>query len=62
MKPATWIMWLFIVAITLVHLLRVVLSVPASAGGVQIPVWWSGVAVVVLGVLATLVWREQHHP
>ena len=45
--------------IALAQLLRVLLRVEVTAGGVNIPLWVSILAVVVLGALGVWLWRER---
>jgi uncharacterized membrane protein len=45
--------------IALAQLLRILFRVEVTAGGVNIPLWVSIVAVVVFGALGTWLWRER---
>lgn len=45
--------------IALAQLLRVLFRVEVTAGGVNIPLWVSILAVVVLGTLGIWLWREH---
>ncbi|MBL7960300.1 hypothetical protein JNL27_08670 [bacterium] len=58
-KPASVISALFIALVALGHLLRIILNIDLIVGGIQAPVWASGVAAVFCGVLATLLWNER---
>ncbi len=58
MKPATLIATVFLGLVALAHLLRLVIGVEVTAGGVTIPLWLSAVACVFTGGLAVLLWRE----
>lgn len=42
----------FFTVVAVAHLLRIVFAVPIDIGGVAIPSWVSGLAVVVPGILA----------
>ena len=46
-------------AIALAQSLRVVFRVEVTAGGVNIPLWVSILAVIVLGALGIWLWRER---
>lgn len=59
MKPAARIATIFLALVALVHLLRLVLRIEVTAGGVHIPLWASALACVVTGGLAVLLWQES---
>jgi len=40
---------------------QLILGVQITVGGMAVPMWVSGVAVVVPVALATLLWRERRH-
>lgn len=61
MKPFTALSIGLISLIAVLQLLRLVLGWEVSVNGVGIPVWVSGVAFVVLGGLAVMLWRERRH-
>jgi hypothetical protein len=46
-------------AIALAHVLRVIFQVEVIAAGHHLPMWLSGVAAMVLGFIAAMVWRES---
>ncbi len=52
---AAIVFWL----IALAQLLRVLFRVEVTAGGVDIPLWVSVLAVIVLGALGIWLWRER---
>ncbi len=58
MKPVALIATVFLGLVALAHLLRLVIGVEVTAGGVTIPLWLSAVACVFTGGLAVLLWRE----
>ena len=62
MKPATFITVVFLSLIALVHLLRLVFAVDVVAGDVVIPMWASVLGVIVPGLLAYGLSREQRTP
>ena len=60
MKPFTTIAVAVFTLVALVHLARVVAGWEVVVTGFVIPVWWSGIGMVVAGGLALMVWREAH--
>jgi hypothetical protein len=46
----------------LAQLLRVLFGVRVTAGGVDIPLWVSALAAVVLAALGSWLWRERRGP
>ena len=58
-RPASLLAALFFWLIALAQLLRVLLRVEVRVGDVNIPLWVSIVAVVVLAALGTWLWRER---
>ena len=59
MKPFTAIAVAFLALITLVQLVRFLLGWEIIVNGIVIPVWLSGVAAIIAGVLSTMLWRES---
>jgi len=59
MKPASRIASILLGLVALLQLLRVVNQVEVTVGGSPIPMWPSGIAVVVAGTLSFLLWRES---
>jgi hypothetical protein len=59
MKPAALIATLFLSAVAVLHVLRLVLQVQVTAGSVTVPMWPSVLAVLGPGALAVWLWREQ---
>ena len=59
MKPFTQIAAVVLSLVALVQLARVVLGWEVIVNGLSIPVWVSGVAVVIAGGLAVMLWRES---
>jgi hypothetical protein len=59
MKPVTTIAVVFLALIASLQLLRFVLRWEVTIQGVTVPVWVSGVACVIAGALAVLLWRES---
>jgi uncharacterized membrane protein HdeD (DUF308 family) len=58
-KPFTRIAVIVLSLIALVQLLRVILRWEVTLNGAIVPVWLSGIAFVVAGGLALMVWREN---
>jgi hypothetical protein len=58
-KQASLVAAILLWLISLAQLLRVLFRVEVTAGGVNIPIWVSIVAVVVLGALGIWLWRER---
>jgi len=59
LKPATVTATILLAVVSLAQLLRVVLGVRVIVGDTVIPIWASGVAFVVAGGLAFMLWRES---
>ena len=60
MKPFTTVAVILFSLIALVQLLRFVLGWEVTVNGVMIPVWASGIAFVIAGALAAMLWRESN--
>jgi len=59
MKPVTTIVAILLIAISIAHLLRLILQVDVVANGVNIPAWLSIFGCIVPAVLAFMLWREN---
>ena len=59
MKPFTVIAIVLFSLIAILQLARVLLGWEVSINGVAIPTWVSGVAFVVAGGVAVMLWRES---
>ena len=59
MKPFTAIAVVLLSLIAFLQLARFLLGWEVTVRGVANPVWASGIAFVVLGALAALLWRES---
>jgi len=59
MKPVTTIVVLLLVAISIAHLLRLILQVDIVANGMNISIWLSILGCIVPAVLAFMLWREN---
>jgi membrane protein implicated in regulation of membrane protease activity len=59
MKPVATIVAILLMAISIAHLLRLILQVNIVANGVNVPIWLSIVGCVIPAVLAFMLWREN---
>jgi hypothetical protein len=59
MKPVTAIVAILLVAISIAHLLRLMLQVEIVANGVNVPMWLSILGCIGPAVLALMLWRED---
>lgn len=59
MKPAALVTVIFLIAVGLIHVVRIVLGVPVTAGEVEVPIWASVVAAIATGALAVWLCLEQ---
>jgi hypothetical protein len=57
-KPFTTIAVAVFTLIAIVHLLRLFAGWEVVVTGFVIPIWWSGVGLVIAGGLALMLWRE----
>ena len=58
MKPVTAGATILLAVVSLAHLLRILFGVRVTVADSLIPMWMSGVAVVVAGGLAIMLWRS----
>ena len=58
-KPASLVAAILFWLIALAQLLRVLLRLQVTAGGVSIPLWISVVAFIILAALGIWLWRER---
>jgi hypothetical protein len=59
MKPASTIAAVLLFVIAILHALRLVYGWQITVAGDVVPMWVSGVGLLVAGVLAVLLWRES---
>lgn len=59
MKPFTVVTMVVLSLIAILQLARFILGWEVSVSGVTVPVWVSGIAFVVSGGLAVMLWREN---
>ena len=58
-KPFTMLAVLVFALIALVHLLRLVYGWEATIDGAVVPMWASGLSLVIAGGLAVMLWQES---
>lgn len=58
MKPFTKIAVAVFTIVAVLHLTRLLTGWEVIVGGFVVPVWWSGLGLVIAGGLALMVWRE----
>lgn len=61
MKRFTMFAIVLLSAVSALQLLRTVMAWPVTVNGWVVPVWASGIACVVAGVTAAMLWRESRH-
>jgi hypothetical protein len=59
MKPVTTIVAILLMAVSIAHLLRLILQVDIVANRVNIPIWVSILGCIVPAALAFMLWREN---
>jgi membrane protein implicated in regulation of membrane protease activity len=59
MKPFTIVAIVLLSLIAILQLARLILGWEVSVNGVAIPLWVSGIAFVVAGGVAVMLWRES---
>jgi hypothetical protein len=59
MKPFTTLAILIFALIALAHLYRLIRGCEVIVGGTVIPIWVSGVGLIVSAGLALMLWRES---
>ncbi len=60
MKPFATLAVILLSLIATMQLIRFVLAWEVTVNGLTIPVWLSGIAFVVAGGIATMLWHESH--
>ena len=58
-KPATTISVVFLTLVAAAHVVRFVAAWPVNVDSFSVPVWFSGAAAVVVGLLAAMTFVEQ---
>lgn len=59
MKPFTTFATVLLSAISALQLLRIAMGWAITVNGYAIPAWASGIACIVAGVTAAMLWRES---
>ena len=59
MKTGSLVAMIFLCAVCLLHVLRLVFGISFVVGDVIIPQWASALAVIGTGLIAWLLWRER---
>jgi hypothetical protein len=60
MKRFTSIACIFLMVISILHILRIVLNVEVLINGWDVPLWINGVAAIITGFLSIMLWKERH--
>jgi hypothetical protein len=59
MKPSTIVAAVFLLLVSIAHLLRLIFQVKVMANTIEIPIWMSVPACIVTAVLAIWLWLEN---
>jgi len=59
MKPATTITVIFLLIVSIMHLLRLILQVKVTTNFFEVPIWMSVPACIVTAGLAIWLWKEN---
>ena len=59
MKPFTTLTVLFLAFVAVMQAVRFALAWPLMIADTAIPVWASGIAAVIVGLLAAMLWKES---
>ncbi len=57
MKPGTLMAIVLLATVSLAHLLRLIFRVQVTVADEVVPIWLSGVAFLVAGAVAIMLWR-----
>ena len=57
MKPVTVAATILLAVVSLAHLMRILFGVQVTVADAYVPMWVSGMAFVVAGFLAVMLWR-----
>ncbi len=58
-KPFTYLAILVFALVALLHLLRLIFGWEATFNGAAVPMWASGLGLVIAGGLAVMLWQES---
>jgi hypothetical protein len=59
MKTGSLVAMIFVCAVGVLHVLRIIFGISFVVGDVNIPQWASVLAVIGTGLIAWLLWRER---
>jgi hypothetical protein len=59
MKTGSLVAMIFLCAVCVLHVLRLIFGISFVVGDVNIPQWASALAVIATGLIAWLLWRER---
>jgi protein-S-isoprenylcysteine O-methyltransferase Ste14 len=59
MKPSVIVVTIFLLLVSIAHLLRLILQWKATVNTVEIPLWMSAAACIVTAALAIWLWQEN---
>ncbi|MGB8225831.1 MAG: hypothetical protein WCE45_03035 [Sedimentisphaerales bacterium] len=59
MKPSVKVVTIFLLLVSLAHLLRLIFQAKVMLNNTEIPMWMSVAACVVTAILATWLWKEN---
>lgn len=62
MKPATAVAAVLLLLIAVAHVLRLIYGWQVTVADRLVPMWASGVGLVIAATLAVLLWREARRP
>jgi hypothetical protein len=62
MKPATAVAAVLLLLIAVAHVLRLIYGWQVTVADRLVPMWVSGVGLVIAATLAVLLWREARRP
>lgn len=60
MKPATTIVMIIMIIVSIAHLLRIIFQVKIMANDMNIPIWASIPGFILPTILAAMMWRENN--
>ena len=60
MKTGTFTAMIFLIMVSIAHILRFITQVDIVVGTYSIPIWMSWAAIILTLVLSIAIWKEQH--
>ncbi|RLD22252.1 MAG: hypothetical protein DRI71_07780 [Bacteroidetes bacterium] len=61
MKTGTFVAMIFLILVTITHILRIFMQVKVTVGAYDVPMWMSYAAVILTIVLAASIWNEHRN-